>query len=394
MKKRLSLLFAIMILLFNFSAAYDVSIPEAEAYLLSDFNSGEILLSKNIDEVRAIASLSKLMTYYVVMEDIKSGKLSYDRQVVADSTAVNLGGSSYEIKEGDSVSVRELIYALLLASGNDAAYMLAIASSGTEEAFVERMNKTAAEMRLTNAKFYNATGLPVKGEGGLQNTMTTRELLTLAVRVIRDYPEVLSITKLKKFTKESAGKEIENTNPLIGSLEGIDGLKTGMTDRAGFCLVGTGIKKGVPGTSEDTRFIGIVMGTDGFDSRRDAALHLMKFAYDTYETRIFSADKAVGTLQFSNGFPERAEYFPAENKTYLLGIDSLVETKLNLKDNIVLPINPGHELGLIDYYVDGQLKFSIPAVVHEKIKSPSLFELAKRFYRQMFASLDAKLLGN
>lgn len=206
------------------------------ASLIGDAKSGTLFVAENIDEPLSIASISKLMTYYLVKEKIAEGKLKMEDKVKISINASREEGSSLNLKAGEQISIKDLLDGLMVVSGNDSAVALAEVVAESESKFVTMMNEKAKELGLQNATFTNASGLTKNGQ---DNKMSTRDIFTLSKAIIEKYPEVLEYAKTTVLEQPSRNFKKESTIPLVGQVEGVDGLKTGHTDEAGYCLVST-----------------------------------------------------------------------------------------------------------------------------------------------------------
>ena len=245
------------------------------SYILADYETGEILEEHNIEEVVEIASISKLMSFLVVMDKIEEGKISLDDIIKIDKDTTRIKGSSFKLRVGEEFTVRELLEAAIVISGNDATYALAKHVAGREEDFVILMNEKAKEIGLNNAVFYNSTGLPVEGKD-IQNKMTTREILKLSQYIIKNYPSILDICQIKAIEVKDRDFFQINTNPLLFERDEVDGLKTGFTNKAGYSYVSTFNKKGKVGETKDLRLIAIVMGAKDLAERNQLAKVLVE----------------------------------------------------------------------------------------------------------------------
>ncbi|MFT9819109.1 D-alanyl-D-alanine carboxypeptidase family protein [Lysinibacillus sp. NPDC056185] len=257
--KKFSLLF-ISILLFAYYYQYSsIKEPyiEASAAILMDAQSGEILYSKNQNLPLAPASMSKMMTMYLVLEQIHYGTLNWDDLVIIGPNAVNSIGVKIEVQAGDLLTVRDLFYAMVISSANNAAVALAEHITKDEETFTDLMNEKARKLHLTDTThFVNATGLP--NAENVESKMSALDLAMLAQHLLKTYPEVLDVTKQTSYTLTN-GTSVHPTNKMLYASElqfkGIDGLKTGFTDEAGYCFTGTA-------KIDNRRLISVIIGTD------------------------------------------------------------------------------------------------------------------------------------
>jgi len=247
---------------------------QARNAIIIDFETGAVLLNKNADQVMPPASMSKIMTAYVVYDALKKGKLSLDDILPVSEKAWRTGGSKMFVPFPGRVKVEDLIRGMIVQSGNDACIVLAEGIAGSEEAFVEQMNEKAKELGLTNSHFANVTGLPDPDEH-----MTARDLATLARHLITDFPEYYHYDSEKEFTFNKIRQG--NRNPLLYKDLGADGLKTGHTDEAGFGLTGSAIRDG-------RRVIMVLSGMDKSNIRAQESERLLDWAFREFnDYRLF-----------------------------------------------------------------------------------------------------------
>lgn len=258
---------AILVTLYTYLTFIKEPVIEAKAAILMDAQSGKVVYGKNENVPLAPASMSKMMTEYIVLEKIHNGTLKWDDSVRISPNAVNSIGAKINVQVGNRLTVRDLFHAMVISSANNAAVALAEHISKSEENFTKLMNTKAKQLNLSKeTHFVNATGLP--NAQNKESKMTVLDVAMLAQHLLKTYPEVLDITKLTNYTLSYNGATIMTTNKMLDTsndelyFQGIDGLKTGFTDEAGYCFTGTA-KQGekrmisvVMGTSEDTkRFI-------------------------------------------------------------------------------------------------------------------------------------------
>mgnify|MGYP000861793801 CR=1 FL=1 len=249
MRFRLAPILALLVFLFLPSAGARAFDTSAKAAIIIDYRTGAVLFEKNADERIPPASMSKLMTAYMVFDQLKSGRLKLDDAVLVSERAWKMGGSQMFVEVGERVKVEDLIRGVIIQSGNDACVTLAEAIAGSEEEFARRMNEKAAELGLSGSSFANATGLDAPN-----HLMTVRDLATLAQRIITDFPEYFKYYSEREF--EYAGIKQPNRNPLLQSgVPGVDGMKTGFTDGAGYGLVATAQR-------DDRRIITVMAGLE------------------------------------------------------------------------------------------------------------------------------------
>ncbi|MGI5949882.1 D-alanyl-D-alanine carboxypeptidase family protein [Peptoniphilus sp.] len=359
-----------------------------KSYLLGDAETGEVLEAYNIDEVRAMASTSKLVSIFVVLDQIKEGKLSLDDEVTIDKEASSLTGSSYKLKEGDTLSVNSLITASLVVSGNDAITALGEHIAGSTDAFVVMMNKKCKDLGLKNAHMVNPTGLTDYSIEDY-NKMTTREMFTLASEILKQHPEILKYTTMASIKEESRNFIEYNTNPILGIVPEIDGLKTGYTNAAGRCVILTGLEKGTKGKSKDMRLIGITTGSMGDWQRFVSCKRLMTDAFEDYDNvKIGSLDKEVKTIEVENAQDKNIPVFQRKVGYKVLKNDEELKSVVEIKPNLVAPIEAGEKVGHIQYFRGSDLIFDSDLIVKDKVYEQGIINRFKRAFEEIFVNIE------
>ena len=253
---------------------------KANSYLVMDFHSGNYLVSENIDERVEPASLTKMMTVYVVANELEEGVISSDEMVLISEKAWRMEGSKMFIEVNKKVSVDDLLKGVIIQSGNDASIALAEHVAGTEDAFAQLMNQHAVELGMAGTNFVNSSGLPHQ-----DHYTTARDMATLANVLITKFPDIYALHAVKEFTFNDIKQT--NRNLLLWRDDTVDGIKTGHTESAGYCLVSSA-KRG------DMRLISVVMGTDSAEARARSSQSIMNFAFRFYEThKLYSADESI-----------------------------------------------------------------------------------------------------
>ncbi|MEO1468095.1 MAG: D-alanyl-D-alanine carboxypeptidase family protein [Pseudomonadota bacterium] len=330
--------------------AQPMSTP-AQAAFVKDLESGAVLLAKNADEPLPPASMSKLMTLFMVFEALESGRLSLEDTFRTSARAASLGGSKMFIREGGVVSVDNLLRGVIIQSGNDAAVALAEALAGTEEAFAELMNARAAEIGLENSHFMNATGWPHP-----EHVMSVRDRARLAQMVIERFPEFYPRFSERRFTWADITQR--NRNPLLGQFEGADGLKTGHTQDAGYGLVASARREG-------RRVVLVIAGLESAGQREREAERLMNWAFRAFETRtLHAAGTAVVEAPVWIGAADTVALAPARDVilTAPLGQLDQAEVTAHFDAPVPAPITAGDRVGEIRIAVPGLDPVAVPLV--------------------------------
>jgi D-alanyl-D-alanine carboxypeptidase (penicillin-binding protein 5/6) len=265
-------------------AAAPMTVPtapqvDARAYILVDHRTDKVLAAKDAVARVEPASLTKLMTAYIVFQELAAGKLKLDEQVTVSEHAWRSEGSRSFIELGKPVSIMDLILGMIVQSGNDATIALAERIAGTEETFSQMMNANAQRLGMTGSHFENSSGLPSP-----QHYTTARDLSLLANAMIRDYPQYYKWFSVREF--EHNGIKQQNRNGLLEKDPTVDGLKTGHTDSAGFCLVTSALRNGM-------RLVSVVMGSTSMKARENASAALLNYGYTFYDTKLVIKGGAV-----------------------------------------------------------------------------------------------------
>ncbi len=390
MRRLLSIFLALLIIitLTNSIAYGDIGIREnLRSYILADFESGKILEEYNIDEVIETASISKLMSYLVIMDQVSIGNISLDDIVIIDKDTAKINGSSFKLKAGEEFTVKELLDASIVVSANDATYALSKHVAKTEENFVKLMNEKAVELGLVNSKFYNSTGLPVTGKD-VQNKMTTREIFQLSKYIIDKYPNILETTKIKAIGLASRDYFQRNTNPLLNKIEEVDGLKTGFTNKAGYCHVSTFNIKSRYRKTTDLRLISIVMGAKDMEERNEMSQILVQYGLDNYSNRIFlDKELPLDTLYFSKGDITAVNAFPEKNFSKLTKSDENIKVNIDIDEKLKLPLHRNTNIGKVVIEKDGEAIFETNILIKEDVNKAPWYVLIGRFLDDLFTKV-------
>ncbi len=282
-------------------ASRPLYVTEAPIVMLKDMDSGAILFSRGADRRFAPASMAKVMTAYVVLDMLKKGELKREQQFTMTEALWQKwngsnGGSTMFLRTGEKLSVNQLMKGLITVSGNDAAALLAHGIDGSEAAFVKRMNRVAADIGMTSSRFGTASGWP---DGGVTK-VSAADLIVLANRLIRDHPEdyarYFSMPTLRHGKAPDGSAIVQrNRNPLLGRVEGADGLKTGHTNEAGYCLLGSVVRDG-------RRLIMVVAGMPSEAARAREAERLMRWGFEQWQGRdLVPAGREVGQVDVNDG---------------------------------------------------------------------------------------------
>ncbi len=315
----------------------------AKSWVLADFETGWILGSQSADLRIEPASLTKLMTSFLVFESLNAEKISYEDMVYVSKKAWKTEGSRMFIQVDTHVSVRELIQGLVIQSGNDAAVALAEHIAGSEEAFAVRMNMKAAELGMTNTRFTNSSGLPDD-----DHYTTARDITVLAMNLIRSFPDHYHYYSQQDFTYNDITQQ--NRNILLDRDPTVDGLKTGYTKKAGYCLIGTALR-------ENVRLIATVTGAKSRGARADQVQSLLQYGYNSYDGMVvYSPGEPVSILPLWMGQQSQASVGVMQNLVVQApsGTADQISVTLELPDSLEAPIERGTEVGRIQVRFNGE----------------------------------------
>ena len=345
-KKNISILLAVVILLLslpmNVGAVSDDEITAPSAILV-DGENFNILYEKNSHEKRSIASITKIMTVLLIMEDIESGKISLTDTVTASAHAASMGGSDIWLEEGEQMSLDDMLKATLVASANDAAVALAEYTEGSEEAFVKRMNTRAKELGMKDTVFKNCNGLDEEG-----HISSAYDVALMSAELIK-HTKVFDYTSIWLDFLRDGKTQIVNTNKLLKSYNGITGLKTGTTDDAGSCISATAKRDGL-------FLIAVVLGSDsGPDRFKDASI-LLDYGFNNYSV-IIPKEKKLPKVKVNKGMESEVEVYsnPPESVLVAKGSDSEIIVKLDLPKKIDAPVEKDKKIGEITYSINDKV---------------------------------------
>ncbi len=362
----------------------DINISDnIKGALLGDLETGEVLYEYNTNEQLAIASISKLMTYLVMMDAVSNGDVSLDDDVVISGHAASTEGSKFGLLSGETVKLNLLVKGILIVSGNDCATAIAEHVGKTEQNFVRMMNEKASELGLLSASFINPHGLPINDEETGQNHMSVSDLYKLARHILTKYPEVLEITKQKELVVTERNYRKQATNPILGEVEGADGLKTGFTDKAGICLVST---IPVQGKEQDFRLIGIILGAATHEDRFNKTKELLEYGKGNFSYRkIIKSTEEIDHVYIINSKDGKVDVYPSTDYNKILKNDDIIRTKISYNDTVKAPLKSGDKIGTISIFVNDQEIGQIDAVVNKNIEKANIIVRIFRFFSSIFS---------
>ena len=338
--------------------------------VLMEASTGQVLYAQNPDEAMPPASVTKIMTLLLVMECIEAGSLSWEDTVTASAHAASMGGSQIFLKEGERMSARDLIKSVVIASANDAAVALAEHTYGSEEAFVARMNRRAAELGMTATRFENTNGL----DDTAVNHVTSAMDIAIMSRALIRHREILTYSATWMDTIRDGAFGLTNTNRLVRFYRGCNGLKTGSTQKAGFCVSVTAEREGMT-------LICVIMGAESRDARNAAAARLLDRGFASYG--LYTAPEGeLAPLRVTGGEGESvALRYPAFTAVLPKGDVSAVEHTVTLPPSVKAPIRKDEAVGKITYTCKGQVIGEVAVTAAEGVEELEFFSLWWRLVR-------------
>ncbi len=335
---------------------------DAGAYLLMDFASGRVLASKNADEALHPASITKLMTAYAVFRAIRSGQIGIDDPVRVSEKAWRTPGSRMFIEVNTRVPVNELLPGMIIQSGNDASVALAEHVAGTEETFAEIMNQLAAELGMTQTRYRNSTGLPAEG-----HVTSAADIAKLASALISEFPDYYQWYSQKQFTYN--GITQGNRNALLWRDDSVDGMKTGYTESAGYCLVSSAER-------DEMRLIGVVLGTSSPSARANESQALLNYGFRFFEShKLWDAGEVISNIRVWKGDSDSTQLI-VRDPVYVTvprGSAVNIQTEVELPQNIVAPLNTIDTIGTVRATLGADTLIAAPVFSASDVEVGSVF---------------------
>ena len=335
---------------------------DADSYLLMDYNSEKLIVEHNINKQVEPASITKMMTAYVVFSELKSGHLNLTDKVTVSEKAWRTGGSKMFIEVNKKISVDDLIHGMVIQSGNDACVALAEHIAGSEETFADLMNQHAKKIGMKNSHFMNATGLPMDN-----HKITAFDAAKLAKAIIVNFPEFYKIFSQKEFTFNKITQH--NRNTLLWRDPSVDGFKTGHTEAAGYCLVSSAKRNGM-------RLIAVVMGTKSQKARADESQKLFNYGYRFFETNLlYKARQKRVSIEVWKGEKEKIDLGLAQDLyiTIPKGQYKNLKAKVDLPNHLIAPISQNYPIGKLNINLNNQLVTSKKLITLQAVNEGGLW---------------------
>ena len=351
------------------TAAVELPIT-SRAALLMEKSTGQILYARNEHEQLEPASVTKVMTLLLTMEAIDSGTIHYDDVVTVSAAAAGMGGSQVFLAEGEQITVEELLKAVCVASGNDAAVALAEKVAGVHELFVERMNQRAAELGMEDTHFVNCTGLTAEG-----HVTSAHDIALMSRELILHHPDIRRFTTIWMDTIRNGAFQLANTNKLIRFYDGATGLKTGYTASAGYCISATAERDGM-------ELIAVIMKAPDKDTRTKDAKALLNYGFSTYALADALPAEPLAPVAVTMGASDAVQPVPETENTAVLvekaKAGSLTRT-VTLEPQVAAPVEAGQRLGELSVLDGDTVLLTVPLVAEESV--------ARRSWGQVFTQL-------
>lgn len=377
--KKICLFFFFLIIPFSVKAEELGLAENAKSAIMIEYTTGEILYSKNPYEKLAPASMTKIMSLILIMENIENGKLNWNDTIVVSKSAASMGGSQIYLEQNELMSVEDLIKGICIASANDATVALAEKIAGTETAFVKLMNEKAKQLGLKNTNFINSTGLDA------ENHYSSAYDMSVMARELIKHDKILEFSSiyedyLRKNTANSFW--LVNTNKLVKFYSYIDGLKTGYTGDAGYCLTSTGKKNGM-------RLITVVMGEPNTDNRTKDTIAMMDYGFGMYSLKtIIKENEQLGKIKINLGDEEYTNIISTKDIT-ALNNNQKEEKDITyniVKNKINAPVKKGDVVGKINVYEKNNYKYSVDITINKDINKASIFKIFIRNIKNILSS--------
>jgi D-alanyl-D-alanine carboxypeptidase (penicillin-binding protein 5/6) len=342
--------------------------------ILIERDTGQILYEKNSNEELPPASMTKIMTMLLIMEAIDQGKLKWDESVRTSEYAASMGGSQIFLEPGEEMTVKQMLQGIAIGSGNDASVAMAEKIAGSEEAFVDMMNNKVKELGLKNTVFKNTTGLPGSG-----HYSSAHDMAIMAKELLK-YEDITKFTGMyEAYLRENTDKKfwLVNTNKLVRFYPGVDGLKTGFTAEAKYCLTATAQKDGM-------RVIAVVFGAPTSKERNAQVTKMLNYAFAQYQTHpMFKRNQVIGDAHVHKGKDKKVEAVTSEPLSLLTKKGEKTEDvtrKVTLDKNLNAPIKKGDKVGTIQLVKEGKVVLESELVAKNDVKEATWWTLYKRSF--------------
>ena len=345
----------------------------ATATLLMDSATGTVLWEKNAHEVLEPASVTKIMTMLLVCEALDAGQLTLDQMVTTSAHAAGMGGSQVYLEEGEQMAVQDLLKAVAVASGNDAAVALGEAVAGSESAFVEKMNQRAAQLGMADTHFVNCTGLPTDGH------VTSAYDIALMSRELLKHDVIRQFTTIWMDSLRNGAFGLSSTNKLVHSYEGCTGLKTGFTATAGYCISATARR-------DDTELIAVVLGAENSKDRFNTAATLLDWGFANFKLVTVTPEEALPAVPVALGVQDTVELSPVQVRLLIRAADEgQLATQVVLPGGVEAPVEQGAQLGSFVVQIGDQVAAVCPLAAAQPVEKLRLWGVFQQFVKNLLS---------
>lgn len=369
MKKYLLLFILFLCFIPNVVFAEEL-VPNGESSILIEANTGKIIFEKEKDKKVSVASMTKMVAQIIILEEIENNKIKWDDVVTASRNASGMGGSQIYLEEGEKMTVRDLMKGISVASANDATVAMAEYISGTEEKFVKRMNSKVKELGLVNTNFMNCTGLDEEN-----HYSTAYDMAMIARDLVLNHKEIFDFSSIyEDYLRENTKNKfwLVNTNKLINFYEGADGLKTGHTDDAGYCLATTAKR-------DDLRLIGVILGEENSKVRNNEMIDLLDYGFNNIKSEVLKkSGEVISSINISHGDKKILKVGLKKDLVAYMDIenDNKYQYKYDYED-IYLPIKKDDVIGKVDVYYEDVLINTGDLIALENVNKVTFIQLCK-----------------
>lgn len=380
MLKKLFIILLMTILLFPLSTKAEELLPNAKSGLLIEASTGEVLYEKNKNEKVSVASMTKMVAQIIILENIEKGTLTWNEKIKVSSNAAGMGGSQIWLQPGEEMTVRDLMKGITMASANDATVAMAERIAGTEDAFVKQMNDKVKELGLKNTHFVNPTGLDE------ENHYSSAYDMGLIAKELLKHEQILEFSKVyEDYIRQDTPNKywVVNTNKLVRFYEGADGLKTGFTDNAGYCMAVTAKRDGM-------RLVAIVLGEASGKVRNQETSELLDYGFNLYKVDVVkNKSDIIQEIKIDKGTKNKVSLSPKED-IVVLKKKSEISKKYDLDvklEEIKLPLKKGDVIGKVLVKDNNKTIKKVDLIVNEDVKKLG-------YFKTILVTLKDILLGN
>lgn len=359
----------------NENISSDVINLKSQSGIIIEADTGKVLFEKDADTKRAPASMTKIMTMLLIVEELEKGNISLKDEVTISERAASMGGSQIYLEKGSTATVEELLTTIAVGSANDSAVAMAEKIGGTVENFVVLMNKRAKELGANNTTFKNPHGLDEEG-----HETTARDMALIAKEVVK-HDKIIKLSSTYETTithKNGKSLWLVNTNSLIKFYSGLDGLKTGFTDKAGYCLTGT-MKR------NDMRLITVVMHAETKEDRNTDTINMMEYAYSMYNKKtLVSSENYLGNMFIDNAKSRKVKYYLEKDANVIVDKNTReVNYKYDIElDNVKAPLKKGDKIGTLKLNYNNEI-INYNLIVKEDVYKSNFFTRMKNYFKDI-----------